>query len=48
MIVMAGHSGSTFSRPECRLVPAIHVYKSEARDPVLKVVDARDKPGHDG
>jgi hypothetical protein len=45
---MAGHSGSIFGRPECRLVPAIHVHKSQA--PVLQpeVVDARDKRGHDG
>jgi len=36
MIVMAG------------LVPAIHVYKSQARVPRPEVVDARDKRGHDG
>jgi len=28
---MAGHPGSTFGRPECRLVPVIHAYKSRER-----------------
>jgi len=36
VIVMAG------------LVPAIHVYKSQARVPRAEVVDGRDKLGHDG
>jgi len=42
--VMAGHSGSTFGRPEYKLVPAIHVFLTS----VNQDVDARDKRGHDG
>jgi hypothetical protein len=40
--VMPGHPGPAFGRPECKLVPRIHVLTL-----VRKVVGGRGKPGHD-
>jgi hypothetical protein len=34
LIVMAGHPGPAFGRPECELVPAIHVFLAA---PTLRV-----------
>ena len=39
---MSGHPGPAFGRPECKLVPGIHVFAARKQD-----VDGRDKPGHD-
>jgi hypothetical protein len=41
---MAGQSRLKDGIASARLCPAIHVFPAE----VLKGVDARDKPGHDG
>jgi hypothetical protein len=39
--VMRGHPGPASGRPECKLVPRIHVFADE------QDVDGRDEPGHD-
>ena len=41
--VMPGHPGPAFGRPECKLLPGIHVFLGVSKQDV----DGRDKPGHD-
>jgi hypothetical protein len=43
---MPGHPGPAFGRPECKLVPGIHVFLP-ASIVFKQDVDGRDKPGHD-
>ena len=42
-VVMPGHPGPAAGRPECKLVPGIHVFK--LRDKIRR--GWPDKPGHD-